>query len=190
MSRATPGFGALGTLLIAILVALALSACGDGSDSSTTAPSREPSAAPPSAEEEVEGAGREAQGSEAEAILSAKREYLTAIGSRDYGKACALLSRAATKSLQASITHTGGNVGCAEILSKVLGGAAAAAARSQAAGEVRKVRVLGDQALVIFHAPGARLYVLSLVKESDEWRVATVVSTVLAPSAATLEGTG
>ena len=52
------------------------------------------------------------------------------------------------------------------------------------------MRVLGDQALVIFHAPGARLYVLSLVKESDEWRVATVVSTVLAPSAATLEGTG
>jgi len=190
MSRATPGFGPLGAFLITVLAALALSACGGGSDSSTSAPSGESSAAPPSAEEEVEGAGREAQGSEAEEILSAKREYLTAIGNRDYGKACALLSDAATKSLQASITHTSGSVSCAEILSKVLGSAAAAAARSQAAGEVRKVRVLGDQALVIFHAPGARLYVLSLVREEGEWRAATVISSVLAPSKATLEGTG
>src|SRR4029079_12410609 len=82
MNRATPGFGALGSFLIAVLAVLVLSACGGGSDSSTTAPSGESSAAPPSAEEEVEEAGREAQGSEAEEILSAKREYLTAIGDK------------------------------------------------------------------------------------------------------------
>jgi hypothetical protein len=190
MSRATPGFWARWSIGSAIVVALALSACGGGSDSTTTAPPGEPSAAQPSAEEEVEGAGREAEGSEAEAILSAKREYLTAVGNRDYGKACALLSGAAIKSLEASITHTRGKVGCAQILSKVLGVAAAQAARSQADGEVRRVRVLGDQALVIFRAPGARLWVLSLVKEDGGWRVATVVSSVLAPSASTLEGSG
>ena len=43
-------------------------------------------------------------------------------------------------------------------------------------------------ALVIFHAPGARLYVFSLVDEGGEWQAATLISSVLAPSAATLGG--
>ena len=70
----------------------------------------------------------------------------------------------------------------------MLGTTAAAAARAQADGEIRKVRVRGDGALVIFHAPGARLYVFSLVDEGGEWKVATLVGTVMSASAATLGG--
>ncbi len=193
MRRGGPAFGAL-CGLIAVLAALALSACGGGSDTSTseggseTGAAQQESGGRPSAEEEVESAGREAEGSEAAAILAAERGYLNAIADRDYAKACSLISAGALKSLEASISKPAGSVECDEILSKVLGTTAAAAARSQADGEIRKVRVRGDGALVIFHAPGARLYVFSLVDEGGEWKVATLVSTVLAPSAATLGG--
>jgi hypothetical protein len=195
MSRSAPAVTGALVALSAVVAALALCGCGGGSDTASSGASPETASgtaaeggAPPSAEQEVEEAGREAKGSEAEAILSARHEYLSAIGDGDYAKACSLLSKRATKSLQATLTHSGGNVDCTEILSKVLGSAAAASARSQAAGEVRKVRVLNDQALVVFHAPGARLYVLTLVKEDGEWRVAMLISTVLAPSVANLEG--
>jgi hypothetical protein len=193
MRRDAPVLGAL-CALIAVLAALGLSACGGDSDTSTSGGGGEAGAVQqeaggrPSAEEEVESAGREAEGSEAAAILTAKRDYLNAIADKDYAKACSLISEGALKSLEASISKPAGSVDCDAILSKVLGATAADAARSQAGGEVRKVRVLGDQALVIFHAPGARLYVFSLVDEGGEWKAATLVSTVLAPSAATLGG--
>ena len=51
------------------------------------------------------------------------------------------------------------------------------------------MRVRGDRALVVFHAPGARLYVFGLVNEDGDWRAATLIPSVLAPSAATLNGT-
>ena len=188
MRRDAPVFGAL-CGLIAVAAALTLAACGGGSDTSSSGAATGPApGGRPSAEEEVEAAGREAEGSEADAILSAEREYLTAIADEDYAKACSLISRGALKSLEASITQQGGSVDCAEILSKVLAGAAAESARAQAGGKVRKVRVVGDQALVIFHAPGARLYVFSLLNEEGDWRAATLISSVLAPSAATLGG--
>jgi hypothetical protein len=193
MRRDAPAFGAL-CALIAVLAAFALSACGGGSDTSTgeggseTEAVQQGSGGRPSAEEEVESAGREAEGSEAAAILAAERGYLNAIADRDYARACSLTSQGALKSLEATISKPAGSVDCDEILAKVLGGTAAAAARSQADGEIRKVRVLGNEALVIFHAPGARLYAFGLVDEDSEWRAATLTSTVLAPSAATLNG--
>ncbi len=195
MRRDAPALGAL-CGLIAVAVALTLVACGGGSDASSSEPAgagetetaQAESGSPPSAEEEVEAAGKEAEGSEADAITSAEQEYLTAIADEDYAKACSLISDGALKSLEASITRSAGSVDCAAILSKVLGAAAASAARDQAGGEIRKVRVVGDHALVIFRAPGARLYVFGLVNEDGNWRAATLISSVLAPSAATLGG--
>ena len=193
MRRNAAAFGAL-CALTAVFAALALSGCGGGSDTSTgeggseTKAVQQDSGGRPSAEEEVESAGREAEGSEAAAILAAERGYLSAIADRDYAKACSLISEGALNSLKASISQPAGSVECDEILSQVIGSTADAAARSQADGEIRKVRVRGNGALVIFHAPGARLYVFSLVDEGGEWKAATLISSVLAPSAATLGG--
>lgn len=193
MRRDAPALGAL-CGLIAVTAALTLGACGGGSDTSSseggseTAAAQQESGGQPSAEEEVESAGREAKGSESAAILAAERGYLNAIADKDYPKACSLISKGALKSLEASISKPAGSVECDEILSKVLGSTAATAARSQADGEIRTVRVRGNGALVVFHAPGARLYVFSLVDEGGGWKAATLISSVLAPSAATLGG--
>jgi hypothetical protein len=61
-----------------------------------------------------------------------------------------------------------------------------ATSREQARGTVRKVRVKDDQAFVVFHAPGARLYQLPLTYEKAEWRVGLLVASVLAPSLSSL----
>jgi hypothetical protein len=62
---------------------------------------------------------------------------------------------------------------------------AVAIAREQANGHVTKVRVEGERAFVVFHAPGAMLYQLTMVRDDGEWKTATVASSVLVPSAAT-----
>jgi hypothetical protein len=43
------------------------------------------------------------------------------------------------------------------------------------------VRVDGDRAFIVFHAPGAKAYQMSLVREGGEWKVTTVVASVLVP---------
>jgi hypothetical protein len=188
--------------LAAIAVTPALSACGDSSNGSTTASQgirtagaqggtdaeggQDSSKKPPSAEEEVEQVGAEANKETAAGIVSVQHRYLSALGNRDYVKACSLVSRPTARSLQASVAPAGKRVACAEILSKVLGSAAAASARSQSMGDISKVRVMGDQAFVIFRAPGARLWVFSLVREGGSWRVSNLTSSVLAPSSEAL----
>ncbi len=48
------------------------------------------------------------------------------------------------------------------------------------------MRVQGDRAFVVFHAPGAKLYQMTMVQEGGNWKTATVAASVLVPSAATL----
>jgi hypothetical protein len=51
------------------------------------------------------------------------------------------------------------------------------------------VGVRGDRAFVVFHAPGAKLFQLTMVREGGRWKTTTIAASVLVPSAATL-GTG
>jgi hypothetical protein len=74
-----------------------------------------------------------------------------------------------------------GQQGCAAILPKILSPTAPAVARAQAKGEVTKVRVEGGRAFVIFHAPGAKLYQMTMVRENGRWKTATVAAAVLVP---------
>jgi hypothetical protein len=208
MSRALRPAGTLVGLAAALLAAAALSGCGGsggstgpGTGASGTSGSPPKSAQTGSAktggkggrphrsegaEEEVEHAGSEAEGSGREAVLSARREYLTAVVEGDFHKACSLLAAPVLQSLEALVGSSKKPPGCAPILAKVLAGPAAASARRDLGGDLRNVRIKGRQALVIFHAPGARLWLFSLLQEDGAWRVGTLTSTVLAPSAATL----
>jgi hypothetical protein len=135
-------------------------------------------------EEEVEAFGSEAQGSVKGKVLATERSYLSAIATKSYEQACARLAPAVTGSLHKMVKGSG--AGCGEILPKLLSPTVAAVARQQLQGEVVRVRVEGEQAFVIFHAPGARLWTLPLSNEGGGWKVATLAPTVLAPSAATL----
>jgi hypothetical protein len=177
--------------LVALLSATVLVGCGGGSGTASDETQGNPPGSNGSGfeggERDVEEFGDEAQGSEKEAVLSAERGYLQAIATKRYDQACANLSRAVMFSMQHLTQSTGGNPGCPAILPKLLAaGAAGAAFERQLKGQVARVRVEGRQAFVVFHAPGARLWVMPMSREDGGWRAATISATVLAPSATTL----
>ena len=194
----------LATFLLVPFVALGLSACGGGDTQGSTASTQagapgsqeKPSEGgqakpkphkPETAEESVEGFGSEARGSGKEAIVAAEQQYLTAMAERDYSAACGLLARSALTSMKQIVPpKVRAKVDCAAILSKLLSSSAPVSARQQLQGKITKVRMKGDEAFIIFHAPGARLYTFTMVREAGGWKAATVIASVLSPSAATL----
>jgi hypothetical protein len=191
---------------VALLLALTPAGCGGGSDDASSTggtvihegeakPARpEPSPIQQTAdgqeshfegsEEKLEEFGSEAGGSEQDAVLTAERGYLEALAHRDYDAACPLLSKGLTRSLQALVE--GRSAPCRAILPRLLSPTAARVSAQQARGEVMRVRLEGDRAIVIFRAPGARLWALPLSREGDDWKVSTLSASILAPSAATL----
>jgi hypothetical protein len=138
-------------------------------------------------EKSIERFGAEAGGSERRAILAAEQGYLGALATGHFKTACSHLSAQAQSSLKHLAKMQA--IRCRQILPKLLSGSAPASAGVQAAGKVMKVRVQGDRAFVVFHAPGARLYLFTMQREGGDWKVTTLAASVLAPSAATL-GTG
>lgn len=187
--------GRLCPALIAIASTGALLAgCGGGGGSTAAEPDRPPQgngspASPPKEERgeaSVEGFGDEAQGSEKGEVLAAEHGYLEAVASGDFRTACSFVPKRAMSSLEAMAGPGSAAGGCPAILPKVLANTAPRIAEEQLHGEVVKVRVHGGRAFVIFHAPGARLFVFPMGTEGDAWKVGTLTASVLAPSAATL----
>ena len=186
----------LALLVITMVFAAVIAGCGGGSDSTQStaagstvenAPQAGGSEKPAeSGEESVERFGSEAEGTEKSEVLAAEQGYLSAVAGGDFGAACAFVPKGAAHSLEAMAGPGGAGRGCREILPQVLSKTEPKIAEQQLDGNIVKVRVQGTRALVIFHAPGARLYVFPMGREGGAWKVGTLTATVLAPSAATL----
>jgi hypothetical protein len=182
--------------LLALLVAAALlAACGGGEEGSTQAgggsQGAEEQAAPssragesaepaPGGEASIEGFGSEAEGAEREAILSVFSGYLDALAEKDYRVACEHLSAVVRESL-AQLAGGDSTTKCPSTLPALLAPTAAQIAQEQAKGEVTKVRVEGERGFVVFKAPGAELYQLTMLAEGGEWKAASVAAAVLVP---------
>jgi hypothetical protein len=166
--------------------AFCLAACG-GHEPSTTPSQGDRSQGPQreTGEQSVERFGAEAGGSGKQAILSAERGYLMALAERDYEAACHLLASQVQRSLRRLVVKPLKAQGCPAILPKALSQSAPAIARRQANGEITKVRVEGEQAFVIFRAPGAKLYVFTLQEEGGDWRASALSASILVPDPAT-----
>ena len=172
-------------LIAPLLGAVLLSGCGGGSSgesSSSTQSSNEAQEAPQNAEASIEGYGEEAEGADREAVLSSFHEYLGAQAQGDDAKACDLLATNVQESLQSLAAKSKKELTCAQLLELLLSPQAKQIAKGQAEGEIRKVRVKGETAFVVFHAPGARLYQLTMVEEEGEWKTTSLSASVLAPS--------
>jgi hypothetical protein len=171
--------------ILALLLAFLVAACGGSGQGTSTQEGQTTTAKRPShyegGEQSVEGFGSEAEGSRKEAILAVEHAYLTAIAEKDFGQACSHLSASVSRSLERVASGQLKARGCPAILPKLLASSAFATVRRQAAGEVKRVRVKGSQAFVVFHAPGARLYVLSLVREAGKWKAQTIAASILVP---------
>jgi hypothetical protein len=169
----------LALLLCAPLLLLA--ACGDSA--------KERSASQPGKTEEretgeqsVEGFGHAATGQEQKQVLAAERGYLRALSARDFKTACTYLSASVTQSLRRAAVAELRAKRCPAIVPKLLAPGAIAVAKEHLKGKVTKVRVEGRQAFVIYRAPGAKLYVFTILREAGGWKVTTLIGSVLVPS--------
>lgn len=173
-------------LTLALLAASALVITGCGGDGSSTSTRGTASAQAPTDEAQrggeasIEDFGSEAEGSERAQILALFGAYLNALAEKDYATVCADLSAAVQSSL-ARFAGKGSKGGCEAILPKLLAPTAARVATEQAEGKIAKVRVEDDRAFVVFKAPGAKLYQLTMVEEGGEWKAASVAAAVLVP---------
>lgn len=172
--------------LVAFLLALALVACGGGSDVSSTAgtasrPAKDAGEPSRGGEASIEEFGAEATAAEREEILAAFHGYLDAIAERNYGTACSRLSSNVHTSLEAVAPKPLKAKGCEGILPELLAPSAAQIARQESNGEVTKVRVEGDRGFVVFKAPGAKRFQMTMVREGGEWKIAIVSAGILVP---------
>jgi len=180
-------------VLVTLAAALAIAGCGEADSSDQTGPPAEAEAGKGSRKDqegELQGIGSEAPGGIRSAMVGAERAYLRAIARGDTGSACSHLSRTVRSQLGRLAAGRATPAACAESLAALLSGTAAPVARQQARGRISHVRVAGDRGYVIFHAPGAALYVIPMLREAGGWKVAMVGSSVLVPSRSTLNGTG
>lgn len=143
-------------------------ATGSGSDETTTG------------EKSIENFGSEAGGSDREEIVAAFEGQLNALAEDDFATACTHLSKQAMEGL-AAFANTSGNAPCAKLLSVVVTSTASDFAREQVGGTITRVRVGDDRAFVVFRAPGAKRYMLALVREDGEWKSTTAYASVLVP---------
>jgi hypothetical protein len=175
-------------MALALLLAACLVACGGGDGDSTSSTMGTATAESPGGGEEHKGGeasieefGSEASGSDREAILAVFTDYMNAIAGKDYGTACSYLATNVQEGLEQLAGGASKGEGCTAILPKLLAPTAPQIAREQANGTITKVRVEGDRAFIVFKAPGAKLYQLTMVREDGEWKTATVAASVLVP---------
>jgi hypothetical protein len=170
-----------------VLALLCLGGCGGGSSSSSTQSLSEQTTtqsapAEQNAEESIESFGEEAGGSEREEVLTAFHGYLGALAEGDEQTACSYLAVRVTESLSQLAAKAKKPLACPQLLEALLSPQAGQIAKAQAEGEVTKIRVKGDTAFVVFHAPGARLYELTLAREGEGWKATSLSASVMAPS--------
>ncbi len=119
-------------------------------------------------------------------MLAAFHEYFAALAAGDAASACEHLSAAVHESLAQLAGKQAGGTECTRTLPALLSPDAPQIAREQERGRIARVRVEGDRAFVVFHAPGAKLYQLTMQREDGTWKSTVVAASVLVPSDATL----
>jgi hypothetical protein len=175
---------------VGIVFLLCLGGCGGGSsstqsqDQATSSSEQSTTRSAPAeenAEASIESFGEEAGSSEREGVEGAFHGYLGALAQGDEQSACSHLAARVTESLSQLAAKAKKPPRCPQLLEALLSPQADQIARGQEEGKITKVRVKGDSAFVIFHAPGARLFELTLAREGGEWKATSLSASVLAP---------
>jgi hypothetical protein len=168
-----------------LALAAVLAGCGAGGTHASGSDQHQ-GGARPGGEASIERFGFEARGEQRGAILAVFGGYLGALARKEYPTACSHLGAVVRRSLARLGKARSKQPRCPAVLSWLLSPGAGAISGRQAEGEIARVRAMGDRAFVVFHAPGAKLYMLTMIREGGEWKSATLAASVLVPSVATL----
>jgi hypothetical protein len=126
------------------------------------------------ADNSVQEFGAEADESELEAAATALHAFLDARAERNWAAACTYLS-AETKHGFAQITSASHPAGCATTLATLSGKVPTATLREAAIADVASLRSEGKRGFLIYRgAPEGTVYAISMAKERDRWKVASL----------------
>lgn len=152
---------------------------GDGVPDGKGEPSQESSRfGTPGADDSIQRTGQEASVAEREAASTVVLAYLRAGAAEDRAAQCSYLAAEAARPLEriGAAGTEGSGTGCPQGLDQLLKLAPKAAHGAAPAGAVGSLRVEGDRGFALFHGKDGLDYMMPLVKEGGEWKIASVVA--------------
>jgi hypothetical protein len=186
------------TLAIAVLLALGLSACGGGSDSTSSGAastsnaengsdagssggSQQGSASfrVPGGDNSIQEFGEEADSAELEVAEKALAGYLDARAAGNWKQSCNYLSEDALAPLEkvAATTPQLKGADCGEILEGLQGSASKSEIASPLINGLAALRVEGDTGFALFRGPKDAPYYVLMAKQGDDWKVGGLAPT-------------
>jgi hypothetical protein len=175
--------------LFTVVVAMAAAGCGGSSSSPDThsnpgpATKSESFQSQPSAEFMGKGpngklatVGKEASAAEREAASQVLEENLQGRAAEDWAGQCSTLAAPLVKQIEETATVLNAATGCAKALEAQAVPAAPSALANTMTGPIDAFRVNGAQAFAFWHGTEGKDYVMPLIKEGNEWKVASLVT--------------
>jgi hypothetical protein len=163
-------------LSVALLIASLAAGCGGSSDSGETEGNA--SFLRKGSKNKIAKFGQEADADEREAASKVLEENLQARAAGDWAAQCASLSATAIKNNEASAALEGVQGSCAKNLeSQAQPLSETKAIRTNTmTGPIAALRVKGNKAFALYHGAKGMDYAMSMEKEGDEWKVASLAT--------------
>jgi hypothetical protein len=178
-------------VVVVAVLAIAASGCGSGSASSAqTSSSKAGSSSPdsggnasqePSKEFRGKGengtlakVGREASPSEREAVSSIVEESLRARAGGDWETQCDTFAASLVAELEKTAKTLGAKPGCPDALETQAAPFPESARANTMTGPIDALRIKASQAFAFYHGTKGKDYVLPLIEEGGEWKVASL----------------
>jgi hypothetical protein len=154
-----------------IAAAMLVAGCGGGAVETDREPSSEFHAKGPNAP--ILKAGKEADPEEREAASQVVEESLAARASEDWEGQCGTLAAPLIKGIEEAGKALGAK-GCAKSLEAQAAPTPPAARANTLTGAIDALRGVRGRGFALYHGTGGRDYVMPLVKEAGEWKVASL----------------
>lgn len=165
-------------LLAAILMAALAAGCGGSSSADTNETEASKEFLKPGAKNKIATFGQEADSDEREAASEVLEENLQARAAGDWSTQCSSLSAKAIKKVAENPAAEGIKGGCAKQLEAqgVPLNETKAIRANTMKGPIAALRIKGKKAYALYHGTKGVDYAMSMEKEGDEWKVASLTT--------------
>jgi hypothetical protein len=180
------GISKLALALALVALAISLTACGGGDDSTQSSSStastgsgdssaQEGSASfhTPGGDNSIQNFGDEADTGEVAAATTVLARYLQARARGDWGKDCALLAKTAVAPLERLVAQSPDLKGkdCAGILASLTAYVPKSSRANTMTDGIASLRVEGNRAFALYHGAKGIDYFVPMVKEDGQWKI-------------------